>query len=259
MKVIFGAQRGMLIFFVSLVYAFLYLPILFLTAFSFSPSGMSFSWHGLTLAWYRELFSNEEIFHALTNSLIVSCVSTALSLFFGVLLVLSLGHHRQRIVRLFYTPVLVPEIIIAVSLLTFFSWLSIPLGLPTLIVGHTILALGFVVPILHTRFLELDERLIEASLDLGATRYQTYINIVLPLMRSSIITAGLLAFIASFDDFLISFYATGAASQTLSLYIFSSIRTGISPVINALSVMLLMAAILFVVVYAALQTRREEE
>ncbi len=258
MNIFLGAQRSMLVAFVCLAYLFLYLPILFLLGFSFNSGAQTFIWGGFTLDWYRDLFSNEEVLHALLNSLIVSVAATALSLFFGVLLVLSIGRQKERIVRLFYTPVLIPEIIIAVSLLSLFSWFSIPLGIPTLIVGHTILALGFVVPIVHTRFLEMDERLIEASLDLGATRYETYKRIVLPIMRPSIITAGLLAFIASFDDFLISFYCTGASSQTLSLYIFSSIRTGISPVINSLSVMLLLAAVLFVVVYAALQSRRED-
>lgn len=238
-------------------YLFLYIPIfvLFYTSFNLRPD--SLTWGGFTTQWYVDLFSSPEMWAALLNSLIVSTLAAFFSLVLGVMLVVGCGHQNLNLVNLFYAPVLIPEIIVAVAMLSFFAWFAAPLGLATLVLGHTVLGLGFVVPLVHARFMELDERLVEASLDLGATKWQTYRYIILPLLKPAIISAGLLAFIISFDDFLISFFCAGPTSQTLSLYIFSTIRAGINPEINALSVLLLVTAGILVIFFARPKSEKE--
>ena len=149
-----------------------------------------------------------------------------------------------------------PEIVLAVGLLSFFSFFAVPLGATTLIVGHTLLGLGYVIPILHARFIELDESLIEASYDLGATQRQTFFSIVLPLLMPALVASGLLVFIISLDDFIISFFCAGASVQTLPLYIFAVIRTGASPMINALSTIMLIFSSLFVLLFSFLHIRK---
>jgi spermidine/putrescine transport system permease protein len=116
---------------------------------------------------------------------------------------------------------------------------SIKLNLITLTIAHTILGMGFMIPVVYNRFKNIDKRLIEASLDLGASKNKTFFKIILPLVKPSITASSLLVFILSFDDFLLSFFCSGSESQTLSLYIFSMLKTGISPIVNALSTILL--------------------
>ena len=241
---------------VLLFYLLLYTPIIILIVFSFSASssGHFTTW---TLKWYRELFTSPEIWQALKNSLIVACSSVFLSLAMGTALVVaSMRTYFNKVAFLFYGSLAVPEIVVAVGLLSFFYFFSVPLGLATLIAGHTLIGLGYVVPTLHARVSELDYRLNEASLDLGATQIQTFFNITLPLLRSSIIGAGLLVFIISFDDFLVAFFCAGAEDQTLPLYIFSLIRVGSAPVINALSTVLLVVSSLLVVLFSSLRVKR---
>ncbi len=145
-----------------------------------------------------------------------------------------------RLTYFFSGNIFIPEVILAIGLLSFFSQAAIPLGFPSLIAGHTVLGMGFAIPIIYNGFLSLDVRLLEASRDLGATKCQTFRKIVLPLLLPSLLTAGLLVFILSFDDFIVSYFCSGSESQTLPLYIYSMIRQGISPIINALSVLLIL-------------------
>lgn len=242
--------------FVGGVYFFLYLPILILILFSFNDAKFVYKWSGFTLDWYYELFRSAEIWIALKNSLIVAFCSGLLSLVMGCLLVWGLFRRSKILLPIFYITVMIPDVVVAVGLLSFFTLLYIPLGITTLIAGHTLLGLGFVVPILYSCFEDLDYSLIEASLDLGATLWQTFFKIVLPLLKPSIIAAGLLVFIISLDDFLIAFFCASSESQTLSLYIFSMVRLGLSPLINALSVFLLIISCSFVLVFSSLRDKR---
>ena len=156
------------------------------------------------------------------NSLIVAVCSTAISLTIGVLLIFyaAQGGRVGKFLVLFYGNLVIPETVLAVSLLGFFTLISIPLGLTTLVLAHTVLGLGFVIPIIYARFLELDYRMTEASLVLGATPMQTFFKVTLPLLRPSLIVTGLLIFIISFDDFILSYFCAGSTSQTLSLLYF---------------------------------------
>jgi spermidine/putrescine transport system permease protein len=235
------------------VYSFLYLPIIVLVIFSFNNSNvLSYYWSGFTLDAYTKVFHNPELLVALKNSLIVAVSSVILSVTMGVLLVWGLFQQVGRWFSAFYITVMVPEVIIAVGLLGLFTLFNLPLGFLSLIIGHTLIGLGFVIPLIYGRMRELDTRLIEASLDLGATKWQTFRFVILPLLAPAIISASLLVFIISLDDFLISFFCAGAASQTLSLYIFSMIRAGISPEINALSTLMLLVSTILVSAFSIL-------
>jgi len=241
---------------ILLFYLFLYIPIivLVLSSFSSSSSGRLGDW---SLRWYQELFDSPEIWQALKNSLVVAFSSVMLSLLMGMALVVtSMRTYFDKVAFLFYGGLAVPEIVMAVGLLSSFYFFSVPLGLTTLIAGHTLIGLGYVVPMLHARASELDYRLTEASLDLGATQTQTFFNVTLPLLWPAMVGAALLVFIISFDDFFVAFFCAGATEQTLPLYIFSLIRMGSAPVINALSTLLLLVSSLLVILFSSLRVRK---
>lgn len=243
--------------FVFLAYLFLYLPIIILVIFSFNSASFPAPWSGFSLKWYYELFDSFEIWNALINSLIVSCSATLLSILLTLSLVFwSLTNSKTgKLIPFFYANVSVPEVVLSVGLLYLFSYLKISLGLLSLIIGHTVLGLGYSVPIIYSYFDSMDKEMIESSLDLGATVTQTFFKIILPVMKPAIIASSLLVFIISFDDFILSFFCSGSESQTLSLYIFSMIKSGLSPVVNALSTILLFFSSFFVLIFCSLNSK----
>ena len=197
-------------FFLSLYVAFfcifLYLPVIILMIYSFNQGGFPSSWQGLSLCWYYDLFASVEIWRAFQNSVTVALSAAFLSVTFGLMLVYGAKLCKVDITSFFFSNILVPDIVIAVGMLSLFSYFMIPLGLITLIIGHTLLGLGFTIPILKSRFDELDLRLVEASLDLGASGFYTFRHVVLPFLYPAMCVATLLVIIVSFDDFLLSFF-----------------------------------------------------
>jgi len=241
--------------YVAIFCMFLYLPIIILMIYSFNEGGFPDEWKGFSLCWYYELFESVEIWRAFQNSLRAAVSSAFLSVTLGLMFVCGARHFKANITNFFYTNILVPDIVIAVGMLSLFSYFMIPLGLITLIIGHTLLGLGFTIPILKARFDELDYRLVEASLDLGASSAYTFRHIVIPFLYPAILVSTLLVIIVSFDDFVISFFCAGSSAQTLSLYVFTMIRSGISPSVNALSTIMLLVSSFFVLAISFLQTR----
>jgi spermidine/putrescine transport system permease protein len=250
MRIIRRLQQAWLPLFVIAMYLFLYLPIIIMLVFSFNKNKLGYVWTGFTFEWYQQLFNSRELLFALSNSLIIAFSAVFLSLCLSVMIVYSLGKRLDKFFSLFYASAMVPEIIMAVGLMAIFSQMHVQLGLVTLIIGHTLLGLGFSVPIIHPRYSELQESIIEASYDLGASKWQTFYKIILPYLYPSLLSAGLIVFIFSLDDFLISFFCTGPSSQTLSLYIFAQIRSGVSPTINALSMGMLLVSTILVLLYS---------
>lgn len=242
---------------VACTYLFLYVPIFVLLVFSFNTEHFPAPWSGFTLKWYHELFSSVYLWKAFANSLIVATFATLISLVAGVGIVFyaAQGGRIGKMLGMFYGNLIIPETVLAVSLLSFFILIDIPLGLTTLILAHTVLGLGFIVPIVYARFCDLDYTLTEASLDLGATPLQTFFKVTLPMLRPTLITTALLVFILSFDDFILSYFCAGSTAQTLSLYILSMIRTGVSPVVNALSSILLFLSSFLVILFFSLKTK----
>jgi spermidine/putrescine transport system permease protein len=234
-----------------LAYLFLYVPITILIVFSFNTKSFPAPWDHFTLSWYYELFQTKEIWASFTTSLIVATASTLLSLSMSIFLIFfkATGGEVRKAIPLFYGNLIIPETMLAISLLSYFTFFHVELGMVTLIVAHTVLGLGFVIPILYTRYLQLDPRLNEASEVLGASPHQTFFKITLPLLKPTLIATGLLIFILSFDDFILSYFCSGTSVQTLSLYLLSMLRSGISPIVNALSTILLLLSSLLVMFF----------
>jgi spermidine/putrescine transport system permease protein len=244
---------------VILVYLFLYIPIVTLIVFSFNRDELSFHWVGFTTQWYSMLFTTPEVWDALKNSLIIAGCSVALSITMGSFFVFFIARtYFRNLIMLFYANLAIPEIVLAVGLLSFFYFMAIPLGMTTLITCHTLIGLGYVVPIIYSRFIEIDKRIVEASLDLGATQIQTFFFVVLPLLFPALFASALLVFIISFDDFILSFFCAGASTQTLPLYIFAMIRAGASPIVSALSTILLVVSSILVLLFSSLHIKKTD-
>lgn len=232
---------------VGLTYALLYVPLLVVVIFSFNDSVSTTEWAGFSLRWYKELFQSPEVLEALRASLIVASSATLLSLVLGTCLVIASTWKAMDIwFRLFYINIVTPDIIIALSVLLIFSVLNMPIGYGSIITGHTILGLGFVVPIVRARFVELDPILTEASLDLGATYFQTFRKIIFPLLAPSLIASALLVFTLSLDDFLVAFFCSSPVVQTLSVHVYSVTRSGIDPTVNAISTLFLTVSMVLI-------------
>jgi len=245
------------------MFLFLYIPVVVLIVFSFNASQIPYVWRGWTLEWYRELWESSEVWDALKNSCIVAFSSVVLSQLMGLLFILYGSSYRSsmrlsRMIVLFYASLAAPEIVLAVALLSSFVLFSVPLGLTTLIAAHTLIGLGYVVPMLYARFSDLDHALTLASLDLGATRAQTFRYVIVPLLMPAVFAASLLVFVVSWDDFIISFFCSGAATQTLPMYIFSVIRSGATPTVNALSTMLLCLSSVLVIIFFSLKVKKTD-
>lgn len=243
--------------FVGIMYLFLYIPFIILILFSFNNNEYGFEWKGFTTKWYAQLWQQSEILNAVYNSFVVASCAVILSLSMSALFIFfGNKYYIQRMRMLFYMNLAVPEIVLAVGLMSFFYFFGISLGITTLIASHAVLGLGYVVPLVYDRYHELDKKYVEASLDLGATPWQTFRLIVLPLLLSSLFAAALLVFIISFDDFVLSFFCSGGTTQTLPMYIFALIRSGSSPVVSALSTILLMVSSCIVSLFLILRVKR---
>lgn len=226
-----------------LIFVFMYLPILVLAFYSFNRSPYSAKWQGFTLEWYEKLFSDERILSALKNSLLVGSSAVAISAVVGTLMAVGLARYNFPGKTLYqgmsYLPLLVPDIAIAVSTLVCLAALAIPLSLWTIVAAHIVFCLAYISLVVSSRLDNLNPHLEEAALDLGATPVQAFIQVLLPQLMPGIISGCLLAFVLSLDDFLIASFTAGSGSNTLPMEIFSRIRTGVKPDINALSVMLI--------------------
>ncbi len=239
--------------FVVLMFGFMYLPILVLTFYSFNQSPYSAGWEGFTLEWYRKFFSDKRILAALGDSLTIAFFAVGIAAIIGTLMAVGLARYRFPGKSLYrgisYLPLIIPDIAIAVSTLVFLAAVAIPLSggviqlsLWTIVAAHVVFCLSYVALVVSTRLTNLNPHLEEAALDLGATPAQAFVQVLLPELMPAIISGCLLAFVLSMDDFLIASFTAGGGANTLPMEIFSRIRTGVKPDINALSVVLILAS-----------------
>jgi len=234
------------------IYSFLYIPILTLIMFSFNQSKLNAVWTGFTFDWYGKLLHNSEVLQAAKNTIIVAVVSTIASTIIGTLGAVGMYryHFRGKTVLdgLLYIPIVIPEIVLGISLLAFFAQIKLPLGLFTLIAAHITFSVPFVMIVVRTRLNGFDISLEEAALDLGANEWETFKKVTLPITMPGIIAGALLAFTLSVDDVIISFFVAGPRSTTLPLKIFSMVKFGVTPEINALSTLMLFVTLSIVVI-----------
>lgn len=250
-------RSHMLCAYAMAILAFLYLPLLILALYSFNESRINAVWSGFTLDWYLALFKNRRVLEALTNSLIVAFASTIVSTVLGTTAAIALNKYQYKyknvINGLLYLPILIPEIVMGLSLLVLFSQAHIPLGKTSLILAHITFCVSFVVITVNARLEGMRPELEQAAMDLYATPFQTFRYVTLPLAMPGIVAGALMAFTLSIDDFIISFFVAGPNSTTLPLYIYAMVKRGISPEINALSTLLMLATIVLVVLAQILQ------
>lgn len=238
---------------------FLYGPVFILIAFSFNASRLTATWQGFTLQWYRELLLDHALFVAVQKSLIVGAVSTAIAAILGVAAAVgleSLSLRKQRVIEgAMLMPLIVPEVMLGVALMLFFVTTKWPLSLVTVTIGHAAFNVPVMMVIVRTRLRKLDPHLLEAAYDLGATPWQAFRRVTLPLLAPAITGGVLLAFTISLDDFIVTFFTGGPGSTTLPLKVYSMIKSGVSPEINALSAVLVVLSMTLVAAAVALQRR----
>jgi spermidine/putrescine transport system permease protein len=241
------------------VYGFLFLPIVVVIIFSFNASRLVDVWSGFSLKWYGTAWTDPSIVNALKTSLIVAGINAVLAITFGTLAAIGMQRVGRRLRTAFetmvYGTIVTPEIVIAIASLLFFVTVNVDLGIPTIVIAHVVYNTSIVALIVRARLTGMDRTLEEAAADLGATPIQTLRRVTIPLLYPAILAGGLLAFTFSFDDFVLTFFVSGATSTTLPLKIFSMLRFGISPVINAVATVMLVVT-LTCILGASLLVRR---
>jgi spermidine/putrescine transport system permease protein len=225
-------------------YAFLYVPIAVLMVLSFNKSGLPTAWGGFSTEWYGKLIANPKIQSAAWNSIIVATVSTLLATAIGTLLALGVERAKPSPAReaLLFAPMIIPDIVLAIALLSFFTLIKFTLGLHSIIMAHVVFNIAFACAVVRARLKSFDWSLTEASYDLGASRLATFLRITLPLIMPSVIAAALLAFTLSIDEFIIAYFTAGAgqSSTTLPMQIYAMIRFGVTPEINAMATIVIL-------------------
>jgi spermidine/putrescine transport system permease protein len=250
----------------ALVYVFLYAPIVVVVVYAFNGGRQVLNWEGFSTKWFGEALADPTITEPLKNSLMIGVGNAIVACLLGTALALALSRMRRRarapIDALVYMTLVTPEIVFGISALIFFVQAGIPLGLTTILIAHVVFNASVVALIVRARVIGMGEEFEEASYDLGAGPISTFRQVTLPRLAPAILAGGLLAFTFSFDDFITSFFVSGAGTTTLPLRIFSSLRFGISPIVNATAVMMLvltLAAIIiaYLVLRRTAQGRRE--
>jgi spermidine/putrescine transport system permease protein len=253
-----------------LVFVFLYLPILVLIVYSFNDNQRVGIWGGFSTRWYGAMFSNVRVMDALWTSIVVALFSTAISTVLGTAAAISMERYRYRSQKAFdgllYLPVIIPDITMAVMLLLFFvqafdliflaTGVQLSRGVGTITLAHVAFNISFVALVVRARLSGLDGALEEAAADLYATRWQAFRRVTLPLIAPGVAGGALLALTLSLDDVVIAEFVSGAGSTTLPVYVFGALRRGVTPLINAVSVLMLAGSIVLVLLSLAISSRR---
>lgn len=246
-----------------LVYLFLYLPIAILVAFSFNAAQQTAVWEGFTLDWYRRLAGDERLLRSVRNSLLVAGATTGITTVLGTLAALALARgafrgRRSTEVALFL-PVILPEVVLGAALLTFFGAVQMRLSLWTVVVAHVVFCVSYVAIVVRARLAGIDPSLEEAARDLGAGSFETFRRVTLPLILPGVIASALLVFTLSIDDYVVTSFVAGVGATTLPLHIYSMLKLGVTPEVNAVSTLLLAGTMALIVpAHRLLGSRREE-
>jgi len=237
-----------------LTYLFLYLPLFIVVLYSFNDSKLNAEWVGFTLDWYGKLFNDQKMLTAAGHSLVIGLVASFFATVFGTLAGIALHKYKLRLLPfLVLTPIAIPELLMGVSLVIFFVIVNqligiLELGLVTIILSHIAFCIGFVAIVVRARMQGMDESLVEAARDLGASPFQAFRLVTLPVIMPGIIAGALMAFTLSIDDFVITFFTAGAGASTLPLEIYSMIKISVTPEVNAVSSLLMLLTLALIVI-----------
>ena len=236
-----------------LAYAFLYAPLVIVVAYSFNDSRLNAEWVGFTLSWYEKLFGNERMLKAAWNSLVIGLTASAVSTILGTMAGYAMYRYRMRLLPvLVLAPIAIPEILMGVSLLIFFVMLNITLGMVSIVLSHIAFCVGFVAIVVRSRLAGMDESLTEAARDLGATPWQAFRLVTLPLIMPGVVAGALMAFTLSIDDFVITFFTAGVGSSTLPLQIYTMVKIAVTPEVNAVSTLLMLLTLALILIASKL-------
>ncbi len=240
----------------TLTYVFLYVPVVVLVIMSFNASKSPFSWGGVSTHWYAVLAGDQNVLKGLGNTLVVAAGATVLSVALGTLIAVGLQRHSNSsfLDSFALAPAIVPDIVLGIGLLVFLSLISVTLGLHSVLLAHVVFGMAFVAAVVRARLSQTDPSLEEASRDLGAGQVATFFRITVPSIMPAIIAGALLVFTLSLDEFVIAFFTDGPSTPTLPIVIYSMVRFGVTPEINALASLLMLVS--FTAVLAAQRLTR---
>jgi spermidine/putrescine transport system permease protein len=251
------AERRWLAAHLGLVYLFLYGPIAVLIVLSFNRAGLPTVWTGFSTEWYGKMVANQAIVSSVRNTLVVALFSTVISAAIGTLLAIGLERLRPSAALdgLVFVPMIIPDIVLAIALLSFYTLLDVTLGLHSIILSHTVFNIAFVCAVVRARLKNFDASIVEASIDLGAGEVTTFFRIVLPVIFPGVLAGALLAFTLSIDEFIIAYFtaAPGTGSTTFPMQIYAMIRFGVTPEINAVATIVIGVSFFLVILSQRLQ------
>ncbi len=249
--------------FIGIVLFFLYAPIIVLITFSFNSSKSRSIWEGFTLDWYIELFKDTTILNSLYITLVVAVVSALIATVIGTAAAIGIGNFKKfpkgLILSVNQIPILNPDIVTGVSLMLLFVFLSIDLGVVTLIIAHITFNIPYVILSVMPKLRQLNVNLYDAALDLGANPIQAFFKVIMPEIMPGIVTGMLLAFTLSIDDFVISYFTSGSTAQTLAITIYSMTRKRVSPKINAVSTLLFLGVLILLIIVNIRQANSDKK
>lgn len=238
--------------YIGVITVLTYIPIVLTVIYSFNESKISSVWGGFSLKWYQELFRDRDIREALLNSLILAVLSCILAVFIGTSGALGMYRRKSKmndsIAYISTIPIMIPEIILGMVFLSVFSLMGLPFGMVTLVIAHTTFCVPYIFSMVKARLVGMDKSLEEAALDLGASPVRVFFDVTLPLIMPAILSGVMLAFAMSFDDVVISIFVTGPKVNTLPVKIYTKLKTGVTPEINALATLLLVAITVLLIV-----------
>ena len=234
--------------YLGILFFLMYLPIGVVVVFSFNEARLPVRFTGFSLKWYQELFQDRDLIQALKNSLILAVSSCGVSAVIGTLGAVGLSriHWKTKGVMEYISilPLMIPEIILGMVFLSVFSLMGLPFGMVTLVIAHTTFCVPYIFTMVRARLVGMDHSLEEAALDLGASKWQVFRDVILPQILPAILSGVLLAFAMSFDDVVISIFVTGPKVNTLPVKIYTKLKTGVTPEINALATVMLLVILL---------------
>lgn len=251
------------ILYIVIILFITYLPLFLVVLFSFNESKLTVEFTSFSLKWYKQLFSNGELREALVNSLILGGVSVLVSAIIGTLGAIGLVRANFKFKGIFEyltnVPIMVPEIILGMVFMAFFSLIKLPFGMVTLVIAHTSFCIPYILMTVRARLVSIDKSLEEAAYDLGASQKRIFFDITVPLIMPAIISGCILAFAMSFDDVVISIFVNSPKSNTLPIKIYTQLKTGVTPEINALCTVILIVVIFILVFGEILVTKKDKQ
>ncbi len=241
-------QRKWPFVYVGIITVITYIPILLTVIYSFNDYKLTTVWTGFSLRWYRELFADRDIREALINSLILAVLSCLCAVVIGTLGAIGMQKRKSKlndaVAYVSLLPLMIPEIILGMVFLSIFSLMNLPFGMLTLVIAHTAFCVPYIFSLVQARLVGMDKSLEEAALDLGASPMRVFFDVTLPLIMPAILSGVMLSFAMSFDDVVISIFVTGPKVNTLPIKIYTKLKTGVTPEINALAAVMLLITVL---------------